>query len=426
MTKPVIGFVGLGKLGTPLAVAIASRGYKVVGYDADPNLVKRGGIWPHKECGPDGITPNFQTYFDQADLTYLELPEVLQQADIVFITVQTPHGPEYEGITRLPRTRADFDYRHLIEACAQVAKHCHRAQTLVVVSTVLPGTLRQHILPLLPECVYNPAFPAMGTVLRDFLYPEFVLMGSDHPPALQALESFYCQLYGSTEHLHEEGPPVPICQVSIESAELTKVAYNLFISFKIAYANNLMEIAHKTRFCDIDEVSRALSLADRRLLSAAYLKGGMGDGGGCHPRDAIAMSWLAEQRKLSCNMFDDLMLVREWQTEWLANLFCVHGHDMPKVILGKSYKPESALTTGSPALLLAHILKERKKEEFIHWDPYVDGHILLLQEPTAFFVATQHEAFKTYPFPQGSVVVDPFRYIPTRKGITVVPVGKGR
>src|SRR5574340_73608 len=97
--KPIIGFVGLGRLGTPLAVSIACQGYTVYGYDVNPAVMKKQP-WPHREAGPDGDLggEGFQPYFDKADLRYASLREVVDQADILFIAVQTPHHARYEGI----------------------------------------------------------------------------------------------------------------------------------------------------------------------------------------------------------------------------------------------------------------------------------------------------------------------------------------
>src|SRR5258708_38705322 len=87
---------------------------------------------------------------------------------------------------------------------------------------------------------------------------------------------------------------------------------------KIAYANAIMEICHKVPGCNVDEVTAGLSMATGRLLSSKYLAGGMGDGGGCHPRDNIALSWLARELGLRFGFFESLMIARERQTEWLA------------------------------------------------------------------------------------------------------------
>ena len=89
------------------------------------------------------------------------------------------------------------------------------------------------------------------------------------------------------------------------------------------------------------------------------MDGGMGDGGGCHPRDNIAMSYLSDKLNISHNWFEHIMQQREKQTEWLVELIISNSKNLKVNILGKSFKAESNLTLGSPAILLQNILQER-------------------------------------------------------------------
>lgn len=353
-----VGFVGLGKLGLPVALAVEAAGHEVRGYDPSPLIdeILRTKKLPYVEKDAQELLANSR-------LKREEPGNLARWADLVFVAVQTPHQPKYEGTTRLPTTRADFDYTYLQEAVASV----ETAKLVVVISTVLPGTIDRilfgddnlEVWIDRDQLLYNPFFIAMGTTIPDFRDPEFVLIGTDgaHPGPL-------CEFY-STIHA------APLHVTTIRTAELTKVAYNTFIGLKIAFANTMMELCEKTG-ADIDDLIDALSLADRRIISPAYLRGGMGDGGGCHPRDNIALSWLAREVGLSYDLFEALMICREKQTEWLADLIqqelAANSADSVE-ILGKAYKPETALTVGSPATLLANILCERNIT-FEHTDPY--------------------------------------------------------
>lgn len=347
-----IGFVGLGKLGLPCALAAEAAGHEVHGWDISPEVGETidSKTIPYVEAGAQELLERSQIHFKQPY-------HLAEWADLVFVAVQTPHQPEYEGTTRLPSTRADFDYTHLVEAVTSIAS----AKLVVVVSTVLPGTIDRQILGpgiIAPErLLYNPSFIAMGTTIPDFRTPDLVLIGTDaaHP---KPLIDFY-------REIHAREPFV----TTIKTAELTKVAYNTFIGLKIAFANTMMELCEKTG-ADVDDLVDALGSARGRVVSSAYLRGGMGDGGGCHPRDNIALSWLAKEVELSYDLFEALMICREKQTEWLADLIQGEGSDEVE-ILGKAYKPETKLTVGSPATLLANILAERGVE-VIHKDPYVD------------------------------------------------------
>lgn len=410
-----IGFIGLGKLGMPCAVAMAMKGHDVMGYDIDPNVMnkeKRRYI----ETGPDGASP-FDKYLAESDIKFGKIQEIIDHSEIIFVAVQTPHDPRYEGVTPLPLERVDFDYRHLIAAMSDLSQNVKRPVTVVIISTVLPGTIAQHITPSLNPLIklcYNPYFIAMGTTMRDFLSPEFVLFGVLDPQAADQAANFYRTITDA-----------PFYQTSVENAELIKVAYNTYIGMKIVFANTIMEICHKTPGAHADEVMDALKQATRRLISPAYLKGGMGDGGGCHPRDNIAMSWLARRLDLSYDFFDGLMTARERQTEWLADLMC--AHQLPKTIIGYSFKAETDITTGSPALLLRHIMNRRGHDVRL-LDPYIEGVPDHFAKGSAgvFLLGAEHPPLAHQIFPSGSVVIDPWRMLKTgQTDITYIPVGVG-
>jgi len=414
---PAVGWVGLGKLGLTCAAVLADRGHTVVGYDVSgwAAAVLAGEEQPPVEDGFSAL--------DTSRLTVAaSVAEVVAAAAVVFVAVQTPHAPAYGGEKPAPQQRRDFEYGHLVAACRAVCRAAAEQQrtiTLVVVSTVLPGTCNRLVRPLLNQhvrLVYNPAFIAMGTTVADFLSPEFVLLGADSEQDAWPVENLY-------RGLHDR----PVVRMSIESAELTKVSYNTFLSMKIVWANTLMEICHKTG-ADCDAVVDALTLATDRVISPKYMRGGMGDGGHCHPRDLIAMSWLAQRLDLSYDLLGDMARAREAQSGWLADLvqqWCDQTGCGP-IVLGKAYKPQSPLTGGSPALLLAHQLDDAPA-----WDPHVDGQSIpggrfgwVFQIPAVYVVGTRHPEFVDAPYPAGSVVIDPWGYIPDRDGITVIRIGR--
>src|SRR5262249_25226192 len=153
-----------------------------------------------------------------------------------------------------------------------------------------------------------------------------------------------------------------------------------------------------------------------------------GDGGGCHPRDNIALSWLARELDLSYDFFESVMIARENQTEFLARLmesYDMKGEEkMLKGILGKAFKPGTKIATGSPAILLRNILQERGHDVEMY-DPYVDpGLPVPNYPPSIFLVGTNHPDFVDFKFPKGSIVIDPWRYIPEQPGVKLVSVGR--
>lgn len=411
-----IGIIGLGKLGLPVALAIESKGHKVYGFDnsgAVMNMVMEKKF-TYKEV-------DAQEMLEKSALELKPVDWLVENCDIVFMAIQTPHEEKYEGTVRIPKERADFNYRYLQAAVSgfshwAIAKN--KKVPLVIISTVLPGTIEREIKPYLNpdfvKLVYNPFFIAMGTVIYDFLNPEFVLMGVEDEEAANILQNFYSTIHSK-----------PFAKMPIVDAELTKVSYNTFIGMKIAFVNTLMEICYY-KDGNVDNVTNALKMATDRLISPKYMSAGMGDGGGCHPRDNIAMSYLAKELNLSHNLFEDIMQAREDQTEFLAHFIIDHkniakaaGVDLPVFILGKSFKPETNIQTGSPAILLANILAE-KGIDFQHLEE--DGQFG--DKPVLVFVATMHKRYVDQPFPQGSVVIDPFGFIPEREGVKVIKIGR--
>lgn len=415
MKKLSVGFIGLGKLGLPCALAIEDKGHTVYGYDISPQvkeIITKKRI-PYLEAGA-------QELLDKSHINFSDsIHHVIAHSDIVFVPIQTPHDEKYEGISRLPEKRVDFEYKYLregMEAVAKAAKQLKRHTTVIIISTVLPGTIERDILPVLNEYIhlcYNPFFIAMGTCINDFLNPEFVLLGCEDEKIVRMVNEFY-------KTIHDR----PVFVTTIKTAELIKVAYNTFIGFKIIFVNAMMEICDKMG-ANVDDLSDALALATERLISPKYMRGGMGDGGGCHPRDNIAMSWLARTIHLSHDIFSDMMQTREDQTEWLVKqiLRDSEEYDLPVCILGKAYKPEINLTIGSPAILLGNMLKECGVKAK-HYDPYIDNYSPPLEEPCVYFIATKHKAFADYKFPVGSVVIDPFGYIKDQDAVLVKRLGR--
>ena len=408
-----IGFVGLGKLGLPTALAIEAKGHKVVGHDPSPEVARtiRDRRIPYREAGA-------QELLAHSRIALVPLRELVRDCELVFVTIQTPHDAFFEGVTRLPAQRRDFDYSFLKAGMAELSSEIERLgadRTVVVVSTVLPGTIRREIQPLLgghSRVCYNPFFIAMGTTIADFLKPEFILFGADDGAAADAAERFYRTIHGA-----------PFYRTTIENAELIKVVYNTFISTKIAFANTVMELCHRLPGTDIDAVLEALKLGHNRIISGKYLGGGMGDGGGCHPRDNIALSHLSRRLGASFDWFEAIMLQREKSTEWLASLIERHAAGRDICILGRSFKPESNLLIGSPALLLGNILSERGNKPLL-WDPYLDEPAALPQgRPLCYFIGTKHPEFRDFAFELGSVVLDPWRYISDRDGVEVIRIG---
>jgi UDPglucose 6-dehydrogenase len=428
-----VGFVALGKLGLPCAVATAMKGHDVMGYDIDQGCMTHFPK-PYQEAGPDG-TGHFNDYLKDSPVRFADLQTVVDHSEILFCSVQTPHHVRYEGITRIPEERVDFDYHYLKKSIMEIA-HCCEMKALrqrdeggeptqtviVIISTVLPGTMRREILPLCNhhmDVAYNPFFIAMGTTMRDFLHPEFILLGMDSETAAAKVARFYSTI---TE------AKVFIC--TVENAELIKVCYNTFIGAKIAFANVVQEICHKSPNCDAHIVMDALKGGYERLTSPAYMSPGMGDGGGCHPRDNIALSWLARRLDLSADWFEKVMLQREAHCDFLADVMeeWIDKTGMAGGIMGTAFKAHFNMTIGSPAILLHSIMEERGRH-CVLYDPWVkeNSDIGVLKAPRVWLMGTNHKDFYEKPLPvhPGSLILDPWKMVPLNDNYQVVTIGIG-
>lgn len=404
-----VGFVGCGKLGLMVALTIESKGHEVKGYDVNPAVaeyLKTRAIPFHEE--------HSGALLATTQLEMVPLDELCDWADIIFLAPQTPHDPKYEGITPIPDERVDFDYSHLIKCVTDVDAALEGPKTCVIISTVLPGTIDREIRPRISRffrLVYEPLFIAMGTVYGDFINPEFVLCGVDDPKAADELEEFYRTIHSK-----------PVFRTDIRTAEGIKVFYNTFITTKTVLGNLYGELAHRLGM-NVDDIFRAISLSTDRLLSPKYLQAGMGDGGGCHPRDNIALSFVARREGLSFDFFEALMTAREKHTQWLADIITVEAYNVhrltklaPVFILGRSFKPETNIEVGSPSLLLSTLLTAEKVPHLILEDmePKRQG---------VYFIGTKHERYKDYIFPEGSTVIDPFRYLTPQDGVKYIQIG---
>ena len=416
-----IGFLGLGKLGLPVALACESKGHEVIGTDIN-ETTKRNIRFKTLTYREEGAEELLKT----SKIKLADVDKIVEESDIIFVPIQTPHAEKYEGTTRIPEERADFNYDYLVSGIKELNEKIEKQgkdKTVIIISTVLPGTISRLIKPVLGthlKLCYNPFFIAMGTTINDFLNSEIILFGVDDEGAAKQAEKFYKTINNS-----------PFYKTTLENAELIKVVYNTFISTKIAMMNTIMETCHYLPNTDVDNVTEALALCTDRIISKKYLYGGMGDGGGCHPRDNIALSYLAKKLNLSYNWYDNIMKQREKQTEWLADLIIKHKGDKRINILGKCFKPETNITTGSPSILLKNILEERG-EKVIMWDPWVDAtDVMKVKDeyewdtiPQLFFIGCKHEAFNSFYYMPGSTVIDPFRYLSVNDDVEYIPLGK--
>jgi UDPglucose 6-dehydrogenase len=404
-----VGFIGLGKLGLACAEVMSTQ-YSVTGYD---------------------IYPRTSTKIAISDT----LKGAVEGQDIIFVAVQTPHDPIYDGsqpITHLPNK--DFDYTIVNQVLADINQYATQDQLVVLISTVLPGTTRRELRQNITNArfIYNPYLIAMGSVEWDMVNPEMVIIGTEDGSLTgdaQLLQDFY-------RPLMKNNPRYAIG--TWDEAEAIKIFYNTFISTKIGLVNMIQDVAMKSGNINVDVVTDALANSDMRIISGKYMTAGMGDAGPCHPRDNIALRWLAEHLNLGYDIFDTVMHAREQQAKNLAEYLAVlsKATNKPIVIHGKAYKPDVDMLDGSYSLLIGSYLDEMQGD-YCYCDPLTGD---VVQHRTAAVVLLAHNRQITYGYtgelPEqqlyfdlsgGSIVVDPWRKFTTSvKNITVVHYGNTR
>jgi UDPglucose 6-dehydrogenase len=387
-----IGFVGIGKLGLPVAETMANR-HDVIGYDIRPR---------------------------QSDLIQIakSLKDAVTDREIIFVAVETPHAPEYDGsrsVENLPLK--DFDYTLVKRSLTEMNQFVNREQMVVLISTVLPGTVRHELQKCIPnaELIYNPYLIAMGTERWDFLNPEMIIMGSqDGVVGLEKLKNFYQGLIQNN------------CRYvsgTWEEAESVKIFYNTFISAKLSLVNMIQDVAMRIGNMNVDVVTHALAHSTQRIMSEAYMVAGMGDGGPCHPRDNIALRWLSEKLDLGYDLFDAVIDSREGQARNLAEFLLRQSKKI--TILGKAFKPGVSLTTGSYSLLVADMI-ERLGGEVEFYDPETGDLELSFDGPHAYLISFWHKWVEDFQFNPGSTVVDPWRRMASDSEIHIVHYGNTR
>ena len=384
-----VGFIGVGKLGRDVTEVMAEY-HEVTGYDIQ-DIEKPKGV------------------------NLVDAPELCVMGnDITFIAVQTPHDPKYVGEYPIAELEPkDFDYSYVIKVLDDIAPHTPKDHPVVIISTVLPGTTRREFAPRIPQAniIYNPYFIAMGTVKDDFRNPEFHTIGTSDGRGSKPLRDCYDAIYGWA------GPK--LCIGTWEESESTKVFYNTFISFKLAYVNMIQDVAQRTGHMNCDKVTDALKNATDRLISTKYMNSGMGDGGGCHPRDNIALRHLSQKLDLPYDIFSAVMLARDGQARAIAAYLwgLAQAINTPHVIImGKSFKPNVTDSTGSASVLVGNIVADMGAE--VDYDT-------VLEIPAVYLIAHPNK-FNDLEFAEGSVVVDVNRQFPHQKGITVMHYGDTR
>lgn len=358
-----IGFIGLGKLGLPSAQLFVEKGHQLDGYDVNE--------------------------LENPEINVVNtIEEVVSHKDIVFIAVPTPHQDGYDGSKPTYYLESkDFSYKTLIKVVEQADGFMTDKQLLVIISTVLPGTIRKEIFPKIKNTrlVYNPYLIAITSVKQDLLDPEMIIVGTkdgnnEGYDDILKLQKFY-------NSICKEG--YRLITGTWEEAECIKIFYNTFLSTKLALVNMIQDIAQKINHSDTDIITQALANSSKRLTSPKYMKAGLGDGGPCHPRDNIALRYLAQKLNLGYNLFDTINFARDMQAKNLALSILQHGRRIQ--FSSDSFKPGTQFTDGSYSLLVQY---------------YINAHggMVVDNKPEVFVIVHEGD-----PVPDNVKVFDPWR-----------------
>jgi UDPglucose 6-dehydrogenase len=339
--------IGLGKLGASMAAAIASRGFEVIGVDVNETSVRlmNEGHAPVSETGLEELIAA-NTRRLRATTSH---EEAVLASDISFVIVPTPSNQQ--GAFSIQYAAWAF------KAIGRALKRKNEYHNVVLTSTVLPGASRYGLLPVLEaesgkKCgpdfgfCYSPEFIALGSTIRDFLNPDFTLLGQFDDRCGEHLEKCY-------EDILER--PAPCRRMTLENAELTKIAVNTFVTTKIAFANMLAGICETIPGGNIDVVSDALGLDTR--IGRRYLTGALGYGGPCFPRDNVALAWFARARGVAASLAQTTDAANRSLADRIADqVRNLVGQGKTVAVLGLSYKPKSHVIEESQAINLARAL----------------------------------------------------------------------
>ena len=340
---------GLGKLGSPLAAVLASKGHEVTGIDLDPAMVAA-----IREGRPPVAEPGLQALIDSARprlKATSSWEEAVSGTEASFIIVPTPS--EEDG---------GFSNAYVLDAVARIGaalRSSGRYHVVNITSTVMPGSCDGPIRAALEQAsgltvgkgvglCYNPEFIALGTVIRDMLRPDMILLGQSDARAGDVIESIY-------RTTTENSPPVQ--RMNLVNAETAKIALNAYVTMRISFANFVAEICERLPGGNSDAVLAALGKDSR--IGGKYLKGALGYGGPCFPRDNAAIARLAQLAGVEADLPLATDTVNRRQAARLAAQVRQHlAQGGAVAVLGMAYKPDTPVVEESQGILLARELAD--------------------------------------------------------------------
>lgn len=357
-----LSVIGLGKLGLPLAVLLASNKNHVKAFDksqAVRNAVREKSL-SSSEPGLLNLMKNPSLPLNVVD----DICAAVEGSEVIFIIVPTPSLPS-----------GHFSNDYVLDAVASVGKCLNPSERVVIdiVSTVMPGSCEGEIKETLELSTgtkigehvglcYNPEFIALGSVLHDMEMPDVHLIGQSSPWAGEKVQRALSSIIKKS---------VPSRRMSLTEAELVKIAVNNFVTMKISFANSLMQASLKLREINIDVITEALGLDSR--IGSKYLKAAAPYGGPCFPRDTRALTALYKDLGIADSLSAATEIVNQRHISFLTEIILERLEMGMKVgILGISYKAGTSVKDESLGVLLARELS-KQKYEVLAWDEEINS-----------------------------------------------------
>jgi len=332
-----IGVVGLGYVGLVTAGVLAYQGYDVIGMDILKNKIEmlKNRKLPIYEPGLSEII-----FSDKSKIDFTDSYEDLKDRDIVFVAVPTP----------TINNKIDLSYViNASKSIASVNKNC----TLVIRSTVIPGTARKIMELTGLNVISNPEFTREGSAVYDTLHPDRVVVGGKNAEIVADIWKF---------------TNAPIIITTNEIAELIKYASNSFLAVKISFINEFAKLCEKIPGCDIDVVAKGIGL-DKRI-GESFLKAGLGFGGSCLPKDTRAIVSFAESLGVELKVVKAAIEINDARIKDAMEMIRETATNKDVCVLGVAFKENTDDIRESRALLL---IKEliRNGYSVSYYDPVV-------------------------------------------------------
>ncbi len=345
--KPRVSVIGLGKLGACIAACFADKGFMVVGADVSAKTVDmiNKGQAPVTEPGLSEMIARARERLRATQ----DIADAVHSTEATLIVVPTPSTDE-----------GGFSISYVLEAGRSIGRALRDKSAyhlVVLTSTVLPGSTEYGMVRVLEHesgkrcgkdfgVCYSPEFIALGQVIKDFLSPEFLLIGEYDERSGDLLTAIY-------KAVCDNDPAV--ARMSLVNAELTKISVNAYVTMRISFANMVAALSEQLPGGDVDVVTSALGLDTR--IGRRYLKGAVAYGGPCFPRDNQALAYLARQLGQRASLAEAVHAFNGSTNERLAGRVLEMVPDGGSVaVLGLSYKPDSNVIEQSAGFLLAKSL----------------------------------------------------------------------